>query len=137
MQYSYAMLTYIAIIFLSQIALLKWLVTFLLGSQTLILIALLFWIYFFLLMLVVVLQWLSLHWEILVMLLSQFPMTFCPSIKFTTGCPVSSHSLWLFSGWSGQPSWSFERCPMGGYGTFPFCPKLAFPYSLESTILLH
>ena len=36
----------------------------------------LFWIYFFLLMLVFVLQWLSLHWEILIMLLSQFPLTF-------------------------------------------------------------
>ena len=35
-----------------------------------ILTALLFWIYFFLLMLVFVLQWLSLHWEILIMLLS-------------------------------------------------------------------
>ena len=37
---------------------------------------LLFWIYLFLLMLVFVLQWLSLHWEILIMLLSQFPLTF-------------------------------------------------------------
>ena len=36
----------------------------------------LFWNYFFLLMLVFVLQWLSLHWEILIMLLSQFPLTF-------------------------------------------------------------
>ena len=26
---------------------------------------------------VFILQWLSLHWEILIMLLSQFPMTFC------------------------------------------------------------
>ena len=32
--------------------------------------------YFFLLMLVFVLQWLSLHWEILIMLLFQFPLTF-------------------------------------------------------------
>ena len=31
---------------------------------------------FFLLMLVFVLQWLSVHWETLIMLLSQFPMTF-------------------------------------------------------------
>ena len=52
--------------------LLRWL-TFLLGSQTVILIALLIWIYFFLLTLVFVLQWLSLHLEILIMLLSQFP----------------------------------------------------------------
>ena len=37
---------------------------------------LLSWIYFFLLMLVFVLQWFSLHWEILIMLLSQFPLTF-------------------------------------------------------------
>ena len=39
------------IIFLSQMTLLRWL-TFLLGSQTVILIVLLFWIYFFFLMLV-------------------------------------------------------------------------------------
>ena len=32
--------------------------------------------YSFLLMLVLVLQWLSLHWEILIMFLSQFPLTF-------------------------------------------------------------
>ena len=63
------------IIFLSQMTLLRWL-TFLLGSQTVILIVLLFWISFFLLMLVFVLQWLSLHWKTLVMLLSQFPLTF-------------------------------------------------------------
>ena len=63
------------IIFLSQMTLLRWL-TFLLGSQTVILIVLLFWIYFFLLMLVFVLQWLSIHWEILIMLLFQFPLTF-------------------------------------------------------------
>ena len=31
---------------------------------------------FFLLTLVFVLQWLSLHWKILIMLLSQFPLTF-------------------------------------------------------------
>ena len=55
--------------------LLKWL-TFLLGSQTVILIVLLFWFYFFFLTLVFVLQWLFLHWEILIMLLSQFPLTF-------------------------------------------------------------
>ena len=61
------------IMFLFQMTLLRWL-TFLLGSQTVILIVLLFWIYFFLLMLVFVLQWLSLHWEIL--MLSQCPLTF-------------------------------------------------------------
>ena len=47
------------IIFLSQMTLLRWL-TFLRGSQTVILIVLLFWNYFFLLMLVFVLQWLFL-----------------------------------------------------------------------------
>ena len=52
---------------------------FLLGSWTVILIALLFWIYFFLSMLVFVLQWLSLHWGILIMLFSQFLLTFFPS----------------------------------------------------------
>ena len=35
-----------------------------------------FWIYLFLLTLVFVPQWLSLCWEILIMLLSQFPLTF-------------------------------------------------------------
>ena len=54
---------------------LRWL-TFLLTIQNVNLFALLFWIYFFLLMLVFVLQWLSLHWEILIMLLSQFLLTF-------------------------------------------------------------
>ena len=51
--------------------LLRWL-TFLLGSLTVTITALLFWIYLFLLTLVFVLQWFSLHWEILIMLLSQF-----------------------------------------------------------------
>ena len=63
------------IIFLSQMTLLRWLML-LLGCQAVILILLLFWIYFFLLMLVLVLQWLSLHWKIPIMLLSQFPVTF-------------------------------------------------------------
>ena len=57
------------IIFLSQMTLPRWL-TFLLGSQAVILTVLLFWIYLFLLMLVFALQWLSLCWEILIMLLS-------------------------------------------------------------------
>ena len=35
-----------------------------------------FWIYLFLLTLVFVLKWFSLHWEILIMLLSRFPLTF-------------------------------------------------------------
>ena len=60
--------------FLSQMTLNRWL-TFLLRSLTVTLAVMLFWIYFSLLMLVFVLQWLSLHWEILIMLLSQFPLT--------------------------------------------------------------
>ena len=61
--------------YLSQITLLRWL-TFLLRSQTLSLTVLFFWIYLFLLMLVFALQWLSLHWDILFIWLSQFPLTF-------------------------------------------------------------
>ena len=56
---------------LTQLTLLRWL-TFLLGSQAVILVVLLFWIYIFLLMLLFVLQWLSLHWEILITLLAHF-----------------------------------------------------------------
>ena len=63
------------ITFLSQMTLLRWL-TFLFGSQTVILIVPLFWISFFLLTLVFVLKWFSLHWEILIMLLYHFPLTF-------------------------------------------------------------
>ena len=48
---------------------LRWL-TFILVSQTAILIVLLFS------MLVFILQWISLHWTILIMFLSQFPLTF-------------------------------------------------------------
>ena len=58
-------------IILSQMTFLRWL-TFLLVSMTVTLTVLLFWIYLFLLTLVFVLQWLSLHWEILIILLSQF-----------------------------------------------------------------
>ena len=61
--------------FLSQMTLLIWL-TFLLGFQTVALIILLFWNDFFLQTLGFVLQWPSLHWEILIMLFSQFPLTF-------------------------------------------------------------
>ena len=52
-------------------------------------------------MLACVLQWLSLHGEILIMLLSQFPLTFPQTQK---GIPVSLYSLWWFSSWlvSGQ-----------------------------------
>ena len=50
--------------------------TFQLGSQNVILTDMLFWISFLLLTLVFVLQRLSLHWEIVIMLLAQFPLTF-------------------------------------------------------------
>ena len=76
------------IIFLCKMTLLR-LLTFLLGSLNVILTVLLFWICFFLLMLVFVLQWLSLHWKIL-MLLSQFPWLLN---KHKTGCPASSYTL--------------------------------------------
>ena len=59
----------------SHMTLLRWL-TFVLASLTMTLTVLLFWIYLFLLTLVFILQWLSLQWEILIMLLSQFPLTF-------------------------------------------------------------
>ena len=77
------------IIFLPQMTLLRWL-TFLHGSQTVILIVLLFWIYLFLLVVVIVLQWLSLHWEILIVLLSKFPLTLH---QIHNEMPVSSRSL--------------------------------------------
>ena len=72
--------------------------TCLLTSLTVTLIVLLFWIYFFLLMVVFVLQWLFLHWEILIVL--------------SQGMPISLHSLRLFLCWLGG---SFEGCSMGGY----------------------
>ena len=50
--------------------------TFLLRSQTVILMVRIFWVCFFLLMLLFVLQWLSFHWEILIMLLYQVPLIF-------------------------------------------------------------
>ena len=61
------------VIFLSQTTLLRWL-TFLLGSQTVILTVLLFWIYLFLLTVVFVLLRLSLRWRVI--MLYQFPLTF-------------------------------------------------------------
>ena len=67
--------------------LLRWL-TFLLGSLTVALAVLLFFIHFYLLMLVFVLQWLSLLWEILIMLLSRFPLTFHQT-QNKTGYPIS------------------------------------------------
>ena len=87
-----------AIIFLSQMTILRWF-TFLLRSQT--------------------------HSPALLDLFISSDASICStvqccclgfrwlSMKFTTGCPVSSHSLWLFSGWLGWSSWSFERCSLG------------------------
>ena len=49
---------------------------FLLESLTVTLTVLLCWISLFLLILLFVFQWLSLNWEILIMLLSQFPLFF-------------------------------------------------------------
>ena len=76
----------------SQTTLLRWL-TFILRSLTVAVTVLLFWIYLFLLVLVFILQWLSLHWEILIFFLCQFPLTF---IKLKAGWPVSLLALWLF-----------------------------------------
>ena len=64
--------------FLSQMTFFRWL-TFLLASLTLTLTVLFFCIYFFPLTPVFVLQRLSFHSTILIMLLSQFPLTFCPT----------------------------------------------------------
>ena len=55
--------------------------TFLLGYQTVTLTVMLFWIYLFILTLVFVLQWLLLHREFLIMLLSQFPWIFPSDLK--------------------------------------------------------
>ena len=41
-------------------------------------------------MLLFVIQWLSLHWEILIIVLSQFPLTFH---HIHNGMAISSHSL--------------------------------------------
>ena len=60
----------------------------------------------FFLKLVFFIQWFSLHWEILIMLLSQFPLTFCQTAK---GCPISLYSIWLFLCLLGWSSWSFDR----------------------------
>ena len=61
--------------------LLRWL-TFLLASLTVTLTVLFFWIYLFLLKSVFVLQWLSLHWKILIILLFQFALTFSINSKW-------------------------------------------------------
>ena len=97
------------IIFLSQLTLLRWL-TFLLGSQTVILTVLFFWISFFLLMLVFVLQWFSLHWKILIM--SEFPLTFH---HIDNRMPCFITLLMTILVLIIAVSLSFEKCSMGGY----------------------
>ena len=111
------------IIVLSQIILLRWL-TFLLGSLTVTLTVLLFWIYLFLLTLGFNLHLLTLHWEILIMLFSRFPLT---SNKLKIYCPISLHSSWLFSCWLGWSSWSFKRCSKEGFllpSKCQWCPHI-------------
>ena len=106
------------IIFLSQMTLLRWL-TFPLGSQTITFRVFFFWISFFLLTLVFVLQWLSLHWTILIMLLSRFPLTFHQTQK------EMSHSIiWFMTNLVLIGTvfvWSLDRCSMGGY-LYTQCP---------------
>ena len=88
--------------------------SFLLGSQTVILIVLLFWTDFFLWMLIFVFckfcEWVPSNG------FSSIGKFWCCGlsfywlpIKFTMGCPASSHSLWLFLCWLGWSSWSFEN----------------------------
>ena len=105
----------------------RWL-TFLLRSLIGILTVLLSWIYLFLLTLVFVLKWLSIHWEIPIMLLSQFPLTFHQthfSSNFSSNwMPCLWYSLWLLLCWLGWSSWSFKR--------FSICGKI----SLHSVLLL-
>ena len=79
------------IIFLFQLTLLRWL-TFLLRSLTVTLTVLLFQIYSFLLTLAFGLQWLSLHWEILIMLLSPFPFTFHQKLDALFHCIAYDYS---------------------------------------------
>ena len=69
---------------------------FLLGSLTLTLTVLLYWIYLFLLVLVFVRQQFFLHWKILIMLLSQFPSTFCHTQNRMLHCIVYD---WLCADW--------------------------------------
>ena len=73
--------------FLSQTTLLRCL-TFLLGFQSLTITVLLFWIYLLLLMLLFVLQCHFLHEAILILLLSQSPLTL---FKLERGCPFLLH----------------------------------------------
>ena len=80
------------------------------GSLTITITVLLFWIYFILLMVVFALQWRFVHWEILIMLLSQFPLTFCQT---QNGMPFFIEYFTTIFVLLGRSSWSFERCSMG------------------------
>ena len=60
---------------LSQMTSFRW-VTFLLMSLSVTLTVLFFWVFLFLMTLLFALQWLTLHWEILIMWLSRFLLTF-------------------------------------------------------------
>ena len=87
---------------------LTWL-TFLLEFLAVAIAVLIFWIYFF--------------WS-LYLFCNDFPSIgkFWPCcclsfnwlfIEFKMECLASLHSLWLFSYWLRQSSWSFEKCSMG------------------------
>ena len=95
---------------LVELTLLRWL-TFPLGSQTVILTVLLFWIYF--------------SSDAIICSTMVFPLlrnsdhvvdsvSIDISNIFSMGCPVSSHSLSLFSCWLERSPRSFKRCSMGG-----------------------
>ena len=96
--------------FLFQMTLLRWL-TFLLESLTVALSPAPLDL-FLSLTLVFFLQWLP--------SIGKFRSYCCLSFhwlsnKVKTGCPVSSHSLWLSLCWLGWSPWSFERCSIRGY----------------------
>ena len=79
----------------------RWL-TFLLGYLTVTLIVLLFWIYLFLVTLVLCYNGFPSIWKFLSCCLV--------SVKVKTGCPITTHSLRLFSRWLESSSLSFEKC---------------------------
>ena len=87
----------------SQMTLLRWL-TFLLRSQTVILTILLFCIYFFLMLIFFSTMVFPPLFISLILLLSQFPLTF-HEIHNRMPCFIAR----LFLCWLGQSSWSFER----------------------------
>ena len=91
--------------------LLRWL-AFLFGSLTVTLTVLLFQTHLFLLILPFILKWLFFHWEIPIILLSNFHWFF---VKIKSGCPTSSRTLSLFLCWLVLSSWWFDICSMGKY----------------------